>query len=226
MNTPFPHLGSDHIWRQVFRRDKRGPGWAIGKPALFLDRDGVLVEEVHYLSDPEQARLEQGAIEVLRLANRRGVPVVVVTNQAGIGYGYYGWDAFVAVQDKIVADLARAEIFVDAVFACPHHAKGQPPHGHDDHPCRKPNPGMLWAAAALMGLDLARSWMVGDRASDVAAGRNAGLAGGLHLATGHGSREGERDKALSLARPGFAALGAARLGEAIGLIPLLPRPKT
>jgi D-glycero-D-manno-heptose 1,7-bisphosphate phosphatase len=225
MTADFPHLGADRIWREVLVRDKRGPGWAIGKPALFLDRDGVLVDEVHYLHKPEEAKLAPGAVEVLTIANKRATPVVLVTNQAGIGYGYYGWAEFIAVRDKIIADLDRAGVFVDAVFACPHHAKGQPPYGHHDHPCRKPNPGLLLAAAAMMGVDLSRSWMVGDRESDLAAGRNAGLAGAAHLMTGHGSREGERDKALALARPGFSVLAADTLGELIGRIPLLPKPK-
>lgn len=225
MGGPFSQLGPDNVWRQVLTRDKRGPGWAIGKPALFLDRDGVLVDEVHYLHKPEEAKLGPGAVEVLTIANKRATPVVLVTNQAGIGYGHYDWPDFVAVQDKIIADLERAGVFFDAVIACPHHAKAKPPYAHDDHPCRKPNPGMLLAAAALMGLDLDRSWMVGDRESDLAAGRNAGLMGAAHLLTGHGSRDGEREKSLNLNTPDFATLGVDTLSDLIGRIPLLPKPK-
>ncbi len=211
-------IDGDGVWVQILKRPQ-------GKrAALFLDRDGVLVEEVRFLHRARDARLIPGAARVLARANARGVPVVLVTNQAGIAYGYYGWDAFMRVQEKILADLAADGAFVDGVFACPHHAAGRPPYDHPDHPARKPNPGMLFSAARMLSLDLAASWMVGDRADDLKAARNAGLAGGVHVLTGHGARAGEREAAMALSADGFRALAAPSIADAPSLVPLLEGP--
>ncbi|MEO5337785.1 MAG: HAD-IIIA family hydrolase [Magnetospirillum sp. WYHS-4] len=211
------HVDHEGVWVQRLRE----PRWKRPVPALFLDRDGVVVVEVNYLHRIEDARLERGAAEAIGSANRLGVPVVFVTNQAGIGYGYFGWPEFAAVQEKILTDLAAAGAFVDAVLACPHHAKGQPPYDHPDHPARKPNPGMLTRAASLLDLDLARSWMVGDRASDLEAAKRAGLEGAVHVLTGHGSREGEEAKCQAVAGPRFRVRTAPSIAEAIPLLPVL-----
>ncbi|MBF0248793.1 MAG: HAD family hydrolase [Alphaproteobacteria bacterium] len=208
---------TDGIWTQALS----GLDATRGRPALFLDRDGVVVEEAHYLHEPEKVRLTPRAAETVKAANARGLPVILVTNQAGVGYGYFGWDDFVAVQTRILDDLAEGGAHVDGVFACPFHSKGQGVYAHPDHPARKPNPGMLELARDVMGVDLARSWIVGDRALDMEAGRNGGLEGGVHVLTGHGSRDGERDAALAVAADGFAIHAAANLGEALDLIPLL-----
>jgi len=209
-------VGSDHVWCQVLR-----PGSAArlrGRPALFLDRDGVLVEEVGYLHRPEDVRLIPGTARAVALANRRGRAVVVVTNQAGIGRGLYGWPDFAATQARILEELAAAGAVLDMVLACPFHREGQPPYCHPDHPDRKPRPGMLRRAGEALGLDLGASWIVGDRASDLAAGRAAGLAGGLHLDSGQG--EAERARSLDLAGPDFAVRLLASAEELITSPPL------
>lgn len=213
---PGAGIDADGQWSQVLNR-AQGRGL---RPALFLDRDGVVVEEVRYLHKPEDVRLIEGAAAVVAEANRRAIPVVLVTNQAGIGRGYYGWPDFAAVQEVILDGLAAAGAYVNGVFACPHHGDGRPPYDKADHPWRKPNPGMLLAAAERFPVDLAQSWIVGDRAGDIAAGRNAGLAGGIHVLTGHGAEAGERDAALALADSAFRALAADSIGEARGLLPL------
>jgi D-glycero-D-manno-heptose 1,7-bisphosphate phosphatase len=189
-----------------------------GRPALFLDRDGVLVEETGYLHRAEEVRLIPGATAAVAAAARAGLPVVLITNQAGIGRGYYGWAEFQAVQEKIAADLAAGGGAFDMVLACPFHAAGQPPYRHPDHPCRKPRPGMILRAAEMLGLDLAGSWVVGDRAIDLEAGRAAGLAGGVHVLTGHGAAE--RGAALELATGKFRTLGAESIAEVPALLPL------
>ncbi len=209
-------IDDEGIWNQVLRRPGGSP-----RPALLLDRDGVIVIEVNYLHKVEDVRLEEGAAALIAAANARDIPVGVVTNQAGIGYGHYGWADFAAVQERILGDLAAEGAFVDAVFACPHHTKGKPPYQHPNHPARKPNPGMLERAGRRLNLDLSRSWIVGDRAGDLEAGRRAGLAGGIHVLTGHGAQKGERDGALALNTRTFLALGAPTLAEARPLIPLL-----
>ncbi len=214
----FP-LDGEGVWCEV----RRAPEGAARRPALFLDRDGVVVEEVHYLSRPEDVRLVPGAAEAIRAANLRDIPAVLITNQAGIGRGLYGWDAFARVQKTILDRLARTGAIVDAVYACPHHAEGVEPYRHPDHPARKPNPGMLLRAGAALRLDLGASWAVGDRASDIEAARRAGLAGGVHVLDGHGSDPGERGAALALAAPGFTVAGATSIADAAALIPLLAR---
>lgn len=217
--TVFPQGAcfTDGVWTQTL-----SPRTATqGRPALFLDRDGVLVEEAHYLQDPNEVQLTPNAARVVKRANDVGVPVVLVTNQAGIGYGYFGWDAFVAVQTRILGDLAQGGAHVDGVFACPFHAKAQGVYVHENHPARKPNPGMLWLARDQMGIDVSKSWIVGDRALDLQAGKNAGCASGVHVFTGHGSKEGERDAAMAVANGTFSVETAANLGEAQALIALL-----
>lgn len=190
------------------------------RPALFLDRDGAVVVEAHYLHEVKKVKLIGGAAQTIAAANRLDIPVVFVTNQAGIGYGYFGWDAFLAVQDKILADLADLGARIDAVYACPFHEKGQPPYDHADHPARKPNPGMLLMAAEAMPIDLGRSWIVGDRAADIEAGLNAGLRGGVHVLTGHGGRSGERYHALALQTDTFRTLGAPSIAGVPELVDL------
>lgn len=197
-------VGEDGIWAQVLR-PLAGAGAAevmAPRPALFLDRDGTIVEEVGYLHRPVDLRLIAGAAGVIAEANRRGVRVVIVTNQSGIGRGLYGWRDFARVQARLVAVLAAEGAAIDAVFACPHHHAARPPYAHPDHPDRKPNPGLLLRAAACLGLALEASWLVGDRASDVIAARRAGLAGAVLVATGAGSATGERERALDQAAAG------------------------
>lgn len=157
------------------------------RPAVFLDRDGTLNEEVDYLSDPEQLVLIPGAARAVARLNERGIPVVVVTNQSGIGRGKYDWADFEAVMARMAALLAQEHARIDAVYASPHHEKGQGAYAVADHPERKPNPGMLLRAAKEFGLDLPRSWMVGDKALDLEAGRRAGCRVAL-VRTGYGSQ--------------------------------------
>ena len=177
------------------------------KPAVFLDRDGTLNEEVGYLSRPEELRLLPGAGAAVAKLNAKGIPVVVVTNQSGIGRGYYGWADFEAVMARMAELLAEAGARVDAVYASPHHEAGQGEYAVADHPDRKPNPGMLRRAAEEHGLDLARSWMVGDKAIDVEAGHRAGCRACL-VRTGYGEVEGAE----------AADLVAADLAEAVDRI--------
>jgi D-glycero-D-manno-heptose 1,7-bisphosphate phosphatase len=168
------------------------PPGATAGPGLFLDRDGVLVEEVNYLCRAADTVFIDGSVEAVAAANRAGVPVVVVTNQAGIGRGYYDWDGFCEVEEAIESALARAGAILNGVFACPFHASGREPYQHPAHPARKPRPGLLFEAARRLNLDLTRSWIIGDKTSDLEAGAAAGLAGGVHVRTGHGREHRRR----------------------------------
>lgn len=156
------------------------------RPAVFLDRDGTLNEEVDYLSDPDQLVLIPGGAAAVARLNARGIPVVVVTNQSGIGRGRYGWQDFAAVMSRMGTLLALENARIDAIYASPHHELGQGEYAVADHPDRKPNPGMLLRAAEEHDLDLSRSWMVGDKAVDLEAGRRAGCRVAL-VRTGYGA---------------------------------------
>ena len=206
--TAYP-LDAEGVWCQTFS------GGARGRAALFLDRDGVVVEEVGYLQRSVDVALCAGAAKVIAAANARSIPVVLVTNQAGIARGLYGWREFEAVQRTIEAALASEAARLDAVYACPHHPEGQGAFAHPSHPARKPNPGMLLRAADVLALDLAASWLVGDRASDIEAAKRAGLAGGLLVQTGYGA--GETAGALALRAPAFDVRLGRTIGDALDL---------
>ena len=178
--------------------------------ALFLDRDGVVVADTRYLGDPEGLRMMDGAASAIARCNALNVPVVLVTNQSGIARGYYDWDGFRAVQTVLEAELAAAGARLDAVLACAYHADGHQPLRQVNHPWRKPNPGMILAAAERMGLDLSRSWIIGDNVSDVAAGAAARLAGGILLAAG----DTPLHQAQALANECFAVENAPDLAAA------------
>jgi D-glycero-D-manno-heptose 1,7-bisphosphate phosphatase len=163
-----------------------------GRPAVFLDRDGVVVEEVHFLAHRKDVRLTFGIGEAIATLNRIAVAVVVVTNQSGVARGRFGWSEFSQVHDEIAVQLARVGAVIDAVFACGYHPSGRGPLAIADHPWRKPLPGMFREAHKLLGVDLSRSLVVGDRLSDLEAGRGAGLPEGSIVRTGYGADEADR----------------------------------
>ena len=209
-------INGGDLWSQIIEN-----AGTQGRPALILDRDGVVIDEVIYVHRAQDVRLIPGAAATIGLANKRGIPVVIVTNQAGIGRRYYDWRHFADVQGKMLAELSDAGAAINAVYACPHHENGRGGLRHANHPARKPNPGMLLMAAEQLGIDLSASWIVGDRAIDLRAGRNAGCAGGIHVRTGHGIREGEREASIALARENFEVELLPSIGEVAGVIPFL-----
>lgn len=147
-----------------------------GCPALFLDRDGTVNVDTGYPSDPRQVVLRDAIVPVIREANQAGWPVVIVTNQSGVARGYFGWDSFGAVNGRVLDLLGERNCFVDLVLACAYHEAGEGILAADNHPMRKPNPGMLLRAAERLKLDLGRSVLLGDRHADLEAGRRAGLS--------------------------------------------------
>jgi D-glycero-D-manno-heptose 1,7-bisphosphate phosphatase len=160
------------------------------RPAVFLDRDGVLVEEVGYLHKVEEIAMIPSAAAAVARLNEARVPVIVVTNQAGIGRGFYTWADFEEVQSSIEACLKPGVI--DGVWACGYHAEGGIGDLKQDHPWRKPHPGMLFDAAQVMGIDLSRSWLVGDKVLDIECAIQAGLSGAILVRTGYGAEHETR----------------------------------
>ena len=153
----------------------------MSKGAAFLDRDGVINEEVNYLSRPEDFRLLPRAAAAIRLLRKHGWRVIVVTNQSGVTRGYYTAADVAAIHERMHRDLARAQTRVDAVYFCPHH----PDEGCD---CRKPRTLLFQRAAADFGLDLAASYFVGDKLTDLLPGKTLGGCTILVL-TGYGQQE-------------------------------------
>lgn len=191
-----------------------GEGDFAGRPALFLDRDGVIVADSHYLGRGEHMRMLGGAARAVARCNALNIPVVLVTNQSGIARRYYDWDGFRAVQTALSAALAAAGAHLDAVLACAYHGDGFAPLRVADHPWRKPNPGMIIEAAKRMNLDLARSWIVGDKAGDLASAAAAGAAGGTLVAPD----DRERQAATLLASERFIVDMAINLADAVGVL--------
>jgi D-glycero-D-manno-heptose 1,7-bisphosphate phosphatase len=143
-------------------------------PALFLDRDGTLVHPVHYPSRPEQLRLYDGIGTELRLLQRMGLHLVVITNQSGIARGYFTEADLQRMHEHLAAELAVQNVYLDGIYHCPHHPDGTIPELAIRCECRKPQPGMLLRAAVELNLDLGHSWFIGDILDDVEAGNRAG----------------------------------------------------
>ena len=158
------------------------------KRAVFLDRDGTINEEREYLHRVEDFAFIPGAAEAIGRLKDAGFCVVVVTNQSGIGRGYYDEAALCVLHSHLDRELDRFGAAIDAYYFCPHH----PEHGVGDYrqecACRKPMPGMLVKAAADLGIDLRRSYIIGDKLADVAAGLAAGCRPIL-VRTGYGRDE-------------------------------------
>lgn len=148
------------------------------RPALFLDRDGVLNEDPGYVYRWEDFVWIPGAREAIAAFNRAGWWVFVVTNQSGVGRGYYQEEDVRILHDRMAEALADAGARIDAFYYCPQHPDAKvEAYRHPDPPGRKPNPGMLLQAMAEFPVDVPRSIMVGDKDADVEAGRRAGVRG-------------------------------------------------
>lgn len=161
-------------------------------PAVFLDRDGVINQHVEYLHDPDKFQLVPGALEAMKLLKERGFRVVVITNQPGIGLGYYTFEDFFVVNRKLLRATEQAGFTLDRVYFCPHST-------NDQCACRKPATGMVDRAVRELAVDLSRSYLVGDMTSDIQLGHRVGVRSIL-VKTGIGGA----DKRYQV-RPDFVA---------------------
>ena len=183
-NLVFP-LDNFGMWREVCI-----PYQSTGRrAALFLDRDGTLIELVNYIEKVEDVRPIPEAISLIVHARENNMAVILVTNQSGIGRGYFDWETFASVQNKINTEVMLGGGKIDAIYACP----ALP---GSNAMCRKPNPGMLLAGASDLGIDLSCSWIVGDTVGDMIAGFRAGVPNGWLVNTGYGLQD--REKALKI----------------------------
>jgi D-glycero-D-manno-heptose 1,7-bisphosphate phosphatase len=156
------------------------------QPAIFLDRDGTINVEKNYLFRFEDWEWIPGAQAAIAKLNKAGFLVVVVTNQAGVARGLYTEQDVMRLHEQVSADLERHGGKIDAYYYCPHH-----PDFGSSCCCRKPSPGMILRAGEDLDIDLSKSWMVGDKASDIQAGQFAGVSTIL-VRTGYGESESGR----------------------------------
>ena len=168
------------------------------RPAAFLDRDGTIIEEVGYLNRIERLALFPWTIDAIRALNGAGVAVVVVTNQAGVGHGYFDEEFVRDTHRRIDATLRAGGAYVDGYYYCPHHPTAKLDVYRQACECRKPGTGMLRLAAAELDLDLPRSYVVGDRWGDVELARAAG-ARAVIVTTGYASAKEPRSEGSAIA---------------------------
>lgn len=142
--------------------------------AIFLDKDGTLVDDIPYNVEPRSIMLTTGAGAALRLLARLDYHFFVISNQSGIAHGYFGEDAMPAVNDRLADLLFHEHLSLEDFYYCPHHPHGTVAHYAVECHCRKPRPGMLLKAAQDHEIDLTASWMIGDILHDIEAGNRAG----------------------------------------------------
>jgi D-glycero-D-manno-heptose 1,7-bisphosphate phosphatase len=155
------------------------------RPAVFLDRDGTVLEEAGYLDRLERLVFFPFAIDAIRLLNRGGFAVVVITNQSGIGRGMYAEEFVIRAHQVVEARVMEGGGHIDGFYYCPHHPTAEIEKYRRDCECRKPGPGMMKQAASDLDLDLSGSFTIGDKWTDVQAGAAAG-AKGILVRTGYG----------------------------------------
>ncbi|MCI5135403.1 MAG: HAD family hydrolase [Candidatus Electrothrix sp. AW2] len=156
-----------------------------GQPAVFLDRDGTINEQMGYINHISRFILLPGAATAIRTLNEQNIPVVVVTNQSGLARGYFPPVLLDAVHAQMERELAAQDAHIDGLYICPHHPEAKEEQFRKVCTCRKPQTGLLEQAAAELELDLTRSFMVGDRWSDLKCGNRVGATSVLVL-TGYG----------------------------------------
>lgn len=155
------------------------------RKAAFIDRDGVINEERNYVHRIEDFVLLPGVAKALTLLRDAGYRLIVVTNQAGIARGYYDIHAMNRLHEHLRSRLAAEGVDLDAIYFCPHHPEGNVEGLNIECECRKPSPGMLLQAAQEFNLDLAVSVIIGDKTSDIAAGKRAGVGFSILVESGH-----------------------------------------
>ena len=160
------------------------PSKKTKRKAFFLDRDGVLIKEKHFISDPKDVYLEKGVLKFFHHLYELKIPIVIVTNQSGISRGFFNWDDYEKITKRMIYLVGEKNPII-AIFA-----NGLGPDSSFKG-WRKPSPEMINVASNMLDIDLGNSFLIGDRLSDVEAGFNAGIKNLIHLKTGHGVKERE-----------------------------------
>jgi D-glycero-D-manno-heptose 1,7-bisphosphate phosphatase len=178
------------------------------RPAVFLDRDGTINEQMGYINHISRFQLLPGVAEAIRRLNEADIPVVVVTNQSGLARGYFPEELLVAVHEKMERLLAEQGAHVDGIYICPHHPEAKNEKYRLACNCRKPGTGLLVRAAEEKDLDLARSFVVGDRWSDLKSAVTCGATPVLVL-TGYGRGDAQYIGPGQEVQPAFVGVDLA-----------------
>ena len=174
------------------------------RPAVFMDRDGTISEEIGYVNHASRFRVFDYSAEAVRLLNENGWLAVLVTNQAGVARGYFAEELIGQVHAVLESSLAQGGARLDGIYYCAHHPSvGEPPY-RIDCDCRKPKPGLIQRAASDLDIDLRNSWMVGDRYSDIELAHNAGVHSAFVL-SGYGRGEWEYQRGAWKREPDLVA---------------------
>ena len=160
-------------------------GGPLKKPAVFIDRDGTINEQMGYINHISRFVLLPGSAEAIKLLNDHGYLVIIVSNQSGVARGYFPIELVNEVHDRMKALLERDNARVDGIFFCPHYPRGKLLEYSTACECRKPKTGLIKTACGDFDIDMANSYVIGDRCTDIELARNAGLKGIL-VKTGYG----------------------------------------
>ena len=180
----YKQINKQNIWAEKLTNK-----FFSNSPCLFLDRDGVLIDWKDYTMKAKDAKLIPGSEKIIKQCNKKKIPVILITNQGGIGLGIHVWKDFIRIQKKIINQLIKKGAKIDGVIACPHHPLAKGVYKHKNHPCRKPNGGMFLIAKKLFKVNLNKSWMVGDKINDLIAANSKNLEKGFLVLTGYGEEE-------------------------------------
>ena len=160
------------------------------KKAVFLDRDGTINKEMNYLNHPDQIELISGSAEGIKLLNKNGFTVVVITNQSGVAGGIIDEENLPLIKKRLCSLIEEKGAKIDGYYYCPHYLYGKVEKYAVKCDCRKPEPGMLRKAAEDLDIDLKESYVVGDKACDIKLGQNVGAVS-VMVKTGYGESEAE-----------------------------------
>lgn len=172
--------------------------------AVFVDRDGVISEEVGYLSTIDHLRLVPRSAEAVKLVNQSGLKIIAITNQSGIARGYFSEEMLGHINRKMAQLLKDQGAFLDGIYYCPHHPEGTIEAYRMVCDCRKPAAGLLIQAAQEHSIDVSSSYLVGDKGTDIECAHRAGAQGILVL-TGYGRDELRKINSAALAQPAYVA---------------------
>ena len=174
------------------------------RPAVFIDRDGTLSEELGYINHASRFRLLPRSAAAIKKLNDAGIPAVIVTNQAGVARGYFPEERVHEVHERMEAFLKEEGAVLDGIYYCPHHPSSADPAYAVECECRKPGTGLVMKAAGDLDLEVKKSYVIGDKFSDVELARRLGCKGILVL-TGYGRGHWEYDRDEMKSAPDFVA---------------------
>jgi heptosyltransferase-2 len=198
-------LDEAHVFLDAAHASRPTPHGLGGLLAAFLDRDGTIIEDPGYLSDPDKIQFIPGAIDALRALQQAGYHLVLITNQAGVARGLLSETDVHRVNERLTMLLAEAGVHLDGIYYCPHHPDCGPPEYRRDCDCRKPRPGMIHRAIRDLGLNPRRSVVIGDHVTDAAVAQAFPEMVGIMLRTGHGAEQWQRIQEGALPMPEHVA---------------------